>query len=132
MTRFSCAAVLLVATLLAVGISGIRNEGQTAALATPSATPAEPTIEPSSQASQAATEAPTVAPSTAPTEVPSVAPSVAPTPQASFQIYTVKSGDTLSSISTKFHISISAIEKLNPSVNPRTLHVGDKLKIPTS
>jgi len=124
-------AVLLVATLLAVGISGIRGEGQTAALATPTVAPAEPTAGPTSGPSTAATAGPTVAPSVVPIVSPTVGPSGAPTPQPSLQIYTVRSGDTLSTIATKFHVTISAIEKVNPNLNPRTLHIGDKVKIPS-
>lgn len=124
-------AVLLVATLLAVGISGIRGEGQAAAIATPTPTAGEPTTEPTVPPSPLASDVPSSAPSAAPSAAATAPPSVAPTPQASFQIYTVRSGDTLSSIATKFHVTISALEKLNPNLNPRTLHVGDKVKIPS-
>jgi LysM repeat protein len=124
-------AVLLVATLLAVGISGFRDQGQTAALASPTqhptptpATTAVPTIE--------STERPSAEPTVAPTGVATPAPTQAPTPAPSYRLYTVQSGDTLSGIAAKFHVSISSIEKLNNNLNPRALHVGQKLKIPNS
>lgn len=126
-------AVLLVAALLAVGISGFRDEGQTAALSSPTLAPS-PTPAPA-ESGAGPSEAPTPQPSFAPSATPGAgtpAPTSAPTPQPSYRTYTVQSGDTLSSIASKFHVSISSIEKLNPSVNPRQLHVGTKLKIPNS
>jgi len=122
-------AVLLVATLLAVGISGFHSEGPAAAVATPTPVPTTP---PTAQPSAASTASPTTKPSVSPTQVPSVAPTIAPTPAPSYRVYTVQSGDTLSSIATKFHVSISSLEKLNNITNPRSLHVGDKLKIPNA
>ena len=121
-------AVLLVATLLAVGISGIRGEGQTAALAspTPAATPL-PTVRPSLPPASAA---PSVAPSPSPSAPASPSPSIAPTPAPSFRTYTVQSGDTLSGIAAKFHTTVAAISKLNNISDPRKLHVGQVLKIP--
>lgn len=121
-------AVLLVATLLAVGISGIRAEGQTAALATPTpgATPVhtpQPTV-------VAPSVAPTTEPSPSPTIVASLAPSAAPTPAPSYQTYVVQSGDTLASIAARFHTTVSAISKLNNISDPRKLHIGQVLKIP--
>jgi LysM repeat protein len=119
-------AVLLVATLIAVGISGIRGEGPAVAVATPSPTPQatlapEPTPELTPEATPVATIEPSVAPPA------SVAPA---TPAPSFTLYTVKSNDTLGAIATKFHTTVAAIEKLNNITNPRTLHVGQVLKIP--
>lgn len=127
-------AVLLVATLLAVGISGFRNEGQTAALSNPTLAPA-PTPSGTGLGTAPSRE-PTSEPSSAPSATPGVvrtsAPTIAPTAPPSYRTYTVQANDTLSSIAAKFHVSISSIEKLNPSVNPRQLHVGTKLKIPNS
>jgi hypothetical protein len=118
-------AVLLVATLLAVGISGFRGEGPAAAIAT--ATP-HPTAPPSHQPSAATALEPTLGPSPLGTNAGS--PSAAPTPAASYLIYTVQSGDTLSTIATKFHTTVTAIQTLNGITDPRKLHVGQKLKIP--
>lgn len=120
-------AVLLVATLIAVGISGIRGEGPAVALASPSPSPAaagslapEPTLDATPDATVEGTPEVSVAPP----------PSVVPTAVPSFQLYTVQSGDSLSLIATKFHTTISAIEQLNNISDPRKLHVGQVLKIP--
>ncbi len=129
-------AVLLVATLLAVGISGIRGEGPAVALASPSPAPrntlapefspvATPAVTPA--LTPEATVVPTSTTSTTPTT-----PTTPATPTPSFQLYTVKSGDTLGAIATKFHTTVNAIETLNNITNPRTLHVGQVLKIPPS
>jgi len=128
-------AVLLVATLLAVGISGFRNDGQTAALSSPTLAPSPTpagTAGPGTGPSNEPTSAPSSAPSATPDGLGTPAPTIAPTPQPSYRIYTVQANDTLVSIAAKFNVSISSIEKLNPNVNPRQLHVGTKLKIPNS
>jgi len=119
-------AVLLVATLIAVGISGIRGEGPAAAVASPSPTP-----EPSLQVEPATPEVtlePT--PSSAPelSIAPSPSPAVAAAP--SFRLYTVKSGDTLGAIATTFNTTVSAIMNLNNISDPRSLRIGQVLKIP--
>jgi LysM repeat protein len=45
--------------------------------------------------------------------------------------YTVKSGDTMSGIASKYHVSLAALEKANPQVkNPNQIYVGEKLTIP--
>lgn len=44
--------------------------------------------------------------------------------------YTIASGDTFSSIATKFKVSVRAIENANPGVDPKRLQVGQKIKIP--
>jgi len=127
-------AVLLVATLLAVGISGIRNDGQAAALESPTPLRSSPGPESTATAESTAGETPADSgePSVAPSEAPSVAPSVAPTPAATFRIYTVQSNDTLAGIASKFHVSLSELEKLNNITNARQLHIGQKLKIPNA
>jgi LysM repeat protein len=127
-------AILLVATLIAVGISGIHAEGQTAAISTP--TPgATVTVEPtSSPPAQQPTTEPTIAPSVAPTPAstaePTVAPSPTPAPTPTYRIYIVQSGDTLSGIAARFHTTVATIERLNNNIDPRLLRVGQKLKIP--
>ena len=118
-------AVLLVATFIAVGISGIRGETPAVAVASPSPTPdhtsaSEPTLAVTPEPTLEATVAPSIAPS----------PSLAATPAPSFLLYTVRSGDTLSAIASKFNTTVSAITKLNNISDPRTLHVGQVLKIP--
>lgn len=120
-------AVLLVATLLAVGISGIRAEGQIAATSTPTPAPTlVPTLAPSVAPTLAPTLAPTVAPSLAPTPVPTLAPTAAP----SYRTYTVQSGDTLSSIASKYGTTTKVLQDLNNISDPRKLHIGQVLKVP--
>jgi LysM repeat protein len=46
------------------------------------------------------------------------------------EIYTVKSGDTLTKIARAHGTTVKAIESANPSVDPNHIKVGDKLKIP--
>jgi LysM repeat protein len=43
--------------------------------------------------------------------------------------WTVKTGDTLSSIATQFQTSVKELERLNPSVNPAALQVGQQLVV---
>ena len=77
----------------------------------------------------APTPAATIDP-TIPSDGPSAQPSSAPTPAASVLLYTVQTGDTLGGIATKFHTTISALQSLNNIVDPRKLHIGQKLQIP--
>ena len=45
--------------------------------------------------------------------------------------YTVHSGDTLSSIANKFHVSLAALEHANPQIhNPNLIYVGESIKLP--
>ncbi|KAL8966426.1 MAG: hypothetical protein Q9183_003378 [Haloplaca sp. 2 TL-2023] len=44
--------------------------------------------------------------------------------------YTIKQGDTLFEIAKAHGISLQALEKANPGLNPKTLQVGQKIKIP--
>jgi murein DD-endopeptidase MepM/ murein hydrolase activator NlpD len=43
--------------------------------------------------------------------------------------HTIKSGDTLWELSKQYGVSVADIERLNPSVNPRALQIGDKIKL---
>ncbi len=43
--------------------------------------------------------------------------------------YTVRSGDTASSIAEKTGVPLSQIEELNPEIDPRTLSPGTRLKL---
>jgi LysM repeat protein len=58
-----------------------------------------------------------------PTTTPKTTPTVATT-------YVVKAGDTISGIAAKYHTTVTAIQALNPKVDPNTLSVGEKLKLP--
>jgi LysM repeat protein len=95
---------------------------------------------PSPQASAAivaGTPSPTPLPTPSPSpsiDLPSQSaapPSAAPaTPVPSFRTtYTVKSGDTLLGIASRFKTTVAKIKKLN-NLTSNTLHIGQKLKIP--
>jgi LysM repeat protein len=45
------------------------------------------------------------------------------------RFYVVKSGDTLSEISVKTHISILRISALNPGISPNSLQTGQRLRL---
>ena len=45
------------------------------------------------------------------------------------KFYTVKSGDTLSEISVKTHVSILRISALNPGMSPNSLQAGQRLRL---
>lgn len=44
--------------------------------------------------------------------------------------YTVKSGDSLSSIAAKLGTDAGSLQEANPKVDPSALHPGQKLKLP--
>lgn len=44
--------------------------------------------------------------------------------------YTIKAGDTFTSIATSLGISVLALEAANPGVNPTTLQIGQVIKLP--
>ncbi|MFI7329381.1 peptidoglycan-binding protein [Streptomyces rubiginosohelvolus] len=53
-------------------------------------------------------------------------------PPASSGTYTVKKGDTLTSIATAHKTTVDNLAKLNGLKNPNTISIGQKLKVPTS
>ena len=44
-------------------------------------------------------------------------------------VYVVKSGDTLSTISSKTGVSVPTLERLNPGVDPGALQAGQRLRL---
>ena len=50
-------------------------------------------------------------------------------PRSKAKTYTVKSGDTLTSIAHKLGLPISEIQALNPEVDPQILRAGEVLKL---
>lgn len=57
-------------------------------------------------------------------------PSPSPSPTPTQRTYTVRSGDTLTSIARRFGVTVSAISSLNNLTNTNTIRVGQVLKIP--
>ncbi len=51
------------------------------------------------------------------------------TPSNRPSVYIVKSGDNLSSIAARSHVSLSTLEALNPKVNPSALQTGQHLRL---
>jgi LysM repeat protein len=45
--------------------------------------------------------------------------------------YTVKTGDTISSIALKFGVSMDSLQAANPEISPNTMSVGQVIKIPS-
>jgi hypothetical protein len=110
------------------------------------------TAEPSVTPSDAPSPSPLPSDSPAPSPTPVVTPSPGPTPTPApvkvgsasrmklvtacpgvpnCYIYKIGTYGTIVDISTFFGVSVKSIYALNPGLNPRTLHHGQKIKIPT-
>jgi peptidoglycan-N-acetylglucosamine deacetylase len=88
------------------------------------------------------TPGPSPSPTPAPTDIfaQSPTPSVvaSPAPEASAEpgtptggtTYKVKPGDIMITIAKKFGITVAALKKANPTVDPTKMHVGSELIIP--
>jgi LysM repeat protein len=106
--------------------------------ALPAATPAPPTATlpptaaPTAIPTEPPTAQPTASPTAAPTEPPTAIPTEPPTapPAAGYIEYTVQKGDILFSIAEKYNVSVDEILALNQIDNPRSLRVGQVLRIP--
>ncbi len=102
----------------------------------PSSSPT-PSAVPSAVASGSPSATPTAVPSESPAPASQPPPSASatggpsPTPGAStVRRYTVKSGDTLSSIAARFGVTVTAIAKANGITDTRLIRVGQVLVIP--
>jgi N-acetylmuramoyl-L-alanine amidase len=51
------------------------------------------------------------------------------TPKEEYVYYTVKSGDSLSSIASKNRVTVDSILKLNKGLTPNKIQIGQKIKI---
>ena len=126
-------AVLLATLLLALGLSGSWGQTPITAVASPTPTPRGPvTPAPSLPLPSVEPSAPAPTASVTPTATPgpTPAPAGSPTPPPAYTTYKVKSGDTLSGIATRFHVTVKSITQLNGIASSTTLHIGQILKIP--
>ena len=118
--------------------SALASTGGVIATPSPSVEPTPvPSPSPSVQPTPAPTPSPSVArtPSPTPSPPPTVKPSKppatpTPTPPHGTRTYTVKFGDTLSSIAAHFGVTVASIQKLNGITDPSLIHPGDVLQIP--
>jgi LysM repeat protein len=134
-------AVLLVATLFALALSGFRVDIPATASSTSSPGPT-PAGTPSSTQGQGAiatdppdptappSAAPTTAPTAAPTEPPIATPKPTKKPAPAFRTYTVQRFDTLSGIAARYGTTTQALMDLNNITNPNQLSIGQVLRIP--
>jgi LysM repeat protein len=56
--------------------------------------------------------------------------SASPTERPARRTHTVKSGDTLTSIASRYGVRLDALQAANPSVDPRRMRIGDVLNVP--
>ena len=91
-----------------------------------SASPPPPSPRPSPTVRPSASPRPTARPTTSATATPSASPSAS----TSTITYTVRSGDTLSSIAARYGTTAAAIQTLNGIKDPRLIYPGEVLRIP--
>ncbi len=116
LTLLVLTSAALVASLLLAGCGQVI----TRVTPTPSSTPtARPAI------TVAATARPTSTPAPY-TPAPTATPTITPTPI----IYSIKSGDSLLKVATKFGVSVAGIQDANGITDPRSLRIGQELIIP--
>jgi tetratricopeptide (TPR) repeat protein len=62
--------------------------------------------------------------------VPAFSPTAAPETGGALRTHTVQRGETYYSIASRYGVSVAALERANPGVDPRRLAVGHALRIP--
>ncbi len=102
------------------------SSSQVRTVATPT-TQSNPTATPTPQGAQP-TRTASPAPSGTAATTPPASPTASATPAA--KTYTVKAGDTISSIAAENNTTTQAILDLNPGVTPETLGIGTVLRLP--
>lgn len=124
------AAAAVIAVQLPGGGTPTPTPSESPAVALVAGSPSAASISPASSA--VASVVPTATPSPTPTSAaPSASPSSAPSPTASAALtYRVKAGDTLIAIAARFGVRVADLEQLNGITDPRSLRVGQVLRIP--
>jgi len=69
-------------------------------------------------------------PGVSPTAGATSTPEPSPTPESPFEEYTVKQGDSLSSIAQQFGTTADELVRINGIADPNSLSVGQKLQVP--
>jgi LysM repeat protein len=78
--------------------------------------------------SNAETTLPTVV-TTATTRRATTTRTTATTASAAARYYTIQSGDTLGSVAANQNTTVEDLLRLNPGVDPQTLHVGQRIRV---
>ncbi len=115
----SCARSLVVILLLMTTLTAC---GQVVTKPTPVSPTMTPTVTPTALPTAQAT--PTPAPYT---PEPTATPTLEPTPV----VHTISAGETLIVIARQYGVSVQAIQEANGITDPRTLRVGQEIRIPT-
>ncbi|HVU36952.1 MAG TPA: LysM peptidoglycan-binding domain-containing protein [Opitutales bacterium] len=63
-------------------------------------------------------------------KITAVDPNTAPPAAGDVELYLVKPGESLSKIAAHFHVSVSDIIKVNPSIDPNKIREGQQIAIP--
>ena len=131
--RLAGQVLLVVLLVVAFAAIAIARFGAATPTGTPPASP--PAVTSTAPPSASPTIRSTPSPSTSPTRSasPSTSAKPRPTPKGTptaYQTYTVRPGDSLSSIAARFSVTSGALQRLNGLRNPSLLRVGQALRIP--
>ena len=117
--QLSCARWFVLVLFLMTTLTAC---GQVVTKSTPAPPTTTPTVTPTASLTVQAT--PTPAPYT---PEPTATPTLEPTPV----VHTISAGETLIAIARQYGVSVQAIQEVNGITDPRTLRVGQKIRIPT-
>jgi len=119
--RVAAPAVFLVAVIVVVSVafqSGVVGGG------------GDEPGKPVAKASKSATKSPK--PGKSATATATTTAKATPTATGGTRTYTIKPGDTLTGIATRFGTTLTEIEELNPDLDLTTLHPGEKIIVPAT